>query len=59
MYLGYIWDMTVQCYDLTHSELDMVPLGQLAAAANTSENVVVESEHLERKRQILTVVYLR
>ena len=41
--LGYIRDMRAQCYDLTHSlthnELDMVILGQLAAATNTSEKV--------------------
>ena len=48
--LGYIRDMRAQCYDLTHNELDMVLLGQLAAATNTSEKVIVESGHLERKR---------
>ena len=48
--LDYIRDMRAQCYNLTHTELDMVILGQLAAGTNTSVKVVVESGHLERKR---------
>lgn len=49
--LAYIRNMRAQCNDLAHNELDMVLLGQLVAATNTSEKVVVESGHLERKRQ--------
>ena len=49
--LEYIRDMRAQCYDLTHTELDMVLLGQLVASTNTSGKVVVESGHLGKERQ--------
>ena len=49
--VDYVRDIRAQCYDLTHSELDMVLLGQLMASTNTSEKVVVESGHLEAERK--------
>ena len=49
--LKYIRDMRAECYDLTHTELDMVLLGQLVASTNTSGKVVVESGHLGKERQ--------
>ena len=49
--VDYVPDIRAQCYDLTHSELDMVLLGQLMASTNTSEKVVVESGHLEAERK--------
>ena len=49
--VNYVRDIRAQCYDLTHSELDMVLLGQLMASTNTSEKVVVDSGHLEVERK--------
>ena len=49
--VDYVRDIRAQCYDLTHSELDMVLLGQLMASTNTIEKVVVESGHLEAERK--------
>ena len=49
--LSYIRDMRAQCYDLSHSELDLVLLGQLVAFTNTSEKVVIESGHLGKERK--------
>ena len=49
--VNYVRDIRAQCYDLTHSELDMVLLGQLMASTNTSQKVVVESGHLEAERK--------
>ena len=47
----YFHDMRAQCYDLSHSELDMILLGQLLASTNSSNRVVVTSGHLERDRK--------
>ena len=56
--LDYIRDMRSQCYDLTHTELNMVLLGQLVASTNTSGKVVVESGHLGKERQrVYTIFY--
>ena len=56
--LEYIRDMRAQCYDLTHTELDMALLGQLVASTNTSGTVVVESGHLGKERQrVYTTFY--
>ena len=54
----YIRDMRAQCYDLTHTKLDMALLGQLVASTNTSGTVVVESGHLGKERQrVYTTFY--
>ena len=47
----YFRDMRAQCYDLSHSDLDMVLLGQLLASTNSSDSVVVTSGHLEQERK--------
>lgn len=49
----HIQDMRAQCFELTHTELDMVILGQLVASTNTSSDVAVESRHLKKERQEL------
>lgn len=46
----HIQDMRAQCFELTHTELDMVILGQLVASTNTSTDVSVESRHLKKER---------
>lgn len=46
-----IRDMRNHCFDLSHSELDMVILGQLAASTNTSDGVVVSSRHHLKERE--------
>ena len=47
----YIRDMRNHCFDLSHNELDMVILGQLAASTNTSDGVVVSSCHHQKERE--------
>ena len=48
--LDHFRDTRAQCFDLSHTELDMVILGQLSAFTNTTNKVVVESGHLEKDR---------
>ena len=39
------------CSDLTHTELDMVLMGQLRAFTNSSKGVVTESRHRQQERK--------
>ena len=53
----YIHDMRNHCFDLSHNELDMVILGQLAASTNTSDGVVVSSRHHQKDRERVYTTY--
>ena len=50
-------DMRAQCYELSHSELDMVLLGQLVASTNSSDGVVTMSGHLKQERRKQYTIY--
>ena len=43
----YVTPVSQSCAELTHSELDMAILGQIAASANTSATVTIKAQHKE------------
>ena len=47
----YIRTYHLNCIELTHSELDMIILGQLAACVNSSSVVSTVNRHAERERE--------
>ncbi len=49
--LTHITEIRMSAMDLSHSELDMVILGQISACSNQSEDVVVESRHVATGRK--------
>ena len=50
-------DMRAQCYELSHSELDMVLLGQPVASTNSSDGVVIMSGRLKQEKRKQYTIY--